>query len=291
MSSTKRLFSKSIPSAMAWMSCGQSVIASMASIWTRYHSRPLTPSAGSQKMGRTHWLMDIKMQSPQAWQRWNIEELFNAWEPHPAVVGVSGGTTRKFFPDKATRRPILQVIQQGIIGLGQRSSQTVHLKRPHRFCSASTATFQLARLVKEANANSRGDFLLLQTHRAAGNYRGGLLCHSLCLDGIWGLFTSQPGHFNVQNCYDARQPSHPLRRPLTWREAHLLSILVPKQPLNQGPVPAFYNALVPVNINTSTSNKTPCFASTWLTAPMISRLGSTLSNLGHFNRHSPVDAR
>ena len=51
MSNTKRPSSKSKPSAIAWMSCGQSTITSTGSAWIRSHSHPSTPSAGSQKMG------------------------------------------------------------------------------------------------------------------------------------------------------------------------------------------------------------------------------------------------
>ena len=43
------------------------------------------------------------------------------------------------------------------------------------------------------------------------------------------------------------------------REAHLLSILVSKEPLSQGPVPALHDALVPVDVNTSTSDLDPVF--------------------------------
>ena len=50
-SSTKRPSSKSKPSAMAWMYCGQSAIASTGNIWTRSLSHPSTPSAGSKKNG------------------------------------------------------------------------------------------------------------------------------------------------------------------------------------------------------------------------------------------------
>ena len=138
----------------------------------------------------------------------------------------------------------------------------MNLKRPHRVCSASTATFQLARLVQIANANSRGDFLLLETNPAARNYSRGLLCavaQRLGLDGIRGLFASQPSHFAVPSGYNARQPSHPLCRPLTRREVHLLSVLVSKEPLSQGPVPALHDALVPVDVNTSTSDLDPVF--------------------------------
>ena len=168
----------------------------------------------------------------------------------------------EFLPDKTTRRPILQVIQHGLIGLGHRASEPVNLKRPHRVCSASTTTFQLARLVQIANANSRGDFLLLETNRAARNYRGGLLCAAaqrLGLDGIRGLFASQPSHFAVQSGYNAKQPSHPLCWLLTRGKAHLLGVLVPKQPLCEGPVPALHDALVPVNIDPSTSDLDPVF--------------------------------
>ena len=163
----------------------------------------------------------------------------------------------EFLPDKTTRRPILQVIQHGLIGLGHWASEPVNLKRPHRACSASTATFQLARLVQIANANSRGDFLLLETNRAARNYRAGLLyaaAQRLGLDGIRGLFASQPSHFTVQSGYNARQQSHQLCWPLTQREAHLLGVLVPKQPLCKGPVPALHDALVPVNIDPTALN-------------------------------------
>ena len=62
----------------------------------------------------------------------------------------------EFLPDKTTRRPILQVIQHRLIGPGHRASEPVNLKRPHRVYSASTAAYQLARLVQIANANSRG---------------------------------------------------------------------------------------------------------------------------------------
>ena len=77
---------------------------------------------------------------------------------------------KEFLAAKATRRPILQVIQHGLVGLGHRASQPVHLKRPHRVCSASTTTFQLARLVKEANTNSRGNVLLLGSFAVAQSF-------------------------------------------------------------------------------------------------------------------------
>ena len=45
-------------------------------------------------------------------------------------------------------------------------------------------------LVKVANADPRGDFLLFKAKRASRDYRGGLLYQRLGLDGIRGLFFS-----------------------------------------------------------------------------------------------------
>ena len=124
----------------------------------------------------------------------------------------------EFFPDKAPLRLILQVVDHRLTGLGHRASQSVHLKRPHGVCSASKAIFQLTRLVEIANANSRGDFLLIETNWAARNYRGGLLCAAaqrLGLDGIRGLFASQLGDLTIQSCDNCGQLLNPLRGPLT----------------------------------------------------------------------------
>ena len=128
----------------------------------------------------------------------------------------------------------------------------IYPKRPHGVSRVAPTTLQLAALVEEANPNSRGELLLLETNRAVKNYRGGL--HGLGFEGVGGLFASQPGHFAIQSGYDARQPSHPLCWPLTRREAHLLSILVSKEPLSQDPVPALHDALVPMNIDATVLN-------------------------------------
>ena len=135
--------------------------------------------------------MDTKTQSPQAvvpTQRWM--SCSAPENPIRRLLGVCG-YHQKFFPDKATRRPILQVIQHGLVGLSHRASQPIHLKRPHRVCGASTANFQLSRLVKKANANPRRELLLLETNRTTRNSGGGLLCAAaqrLGFDGIRGLF-------------------------------------------------------------------------------------------------------
>ena len=43
---------------------------------------------------------------------------------------------------------------------------------------------------KDSEHRLRGDFLLFEAKRASGDYKGGLLCQRLGLDGIRGLFVS-----------------------------------------------------------------------------------------------------
>ena len=81
----------------------------------------------------------------------------------------------------------LQVVQHGLVGLGLRASQPVHFKRPHRVSDPLATTLQFTRLVKKANADPRGNFLLFESKRASRDYRGGLLCQRLGLDGIRGF--------------------------------------------------------------------------------------------------------
>ena len=206
-------------------------------------------------MGWTRWPMGTKTPFRLTLLRWmrtlmNCSALENPIRRKLSV----GRHYEEFLPDKTTRRPVLQVIQHRLVGLGHRASQPVHLKRPYRVSRSAPTTLQLTGLVQIANTNTWREPLLLETNRAVGNYRGGLLRHGLGLDGIRGLYASQPSHFAVQSGYNARQPSHPLCWPLTRREAHLLGILVPKQPLCKGPVPALHDALVPVNIDPTAPN-------------------------------------
>ena len=70
------------------------------------------------------------------------------------------------------------------------SAQPVHFKRPHRVSDPPATSLQFTGLVKVANADPRRDFLLFEAKRASGDYRGGLLCQRLGLDGIRGLFVS-----------------------------------------------------------------------------------------------------
>ena len=79
-----------------------------------------------------------------------------------------------------------------------------------------------------------------------------LLRHGLGFDGVRELFANQPVHFAVQA---AEPPTLLTSDP----EAYLLGVLVPKQPLSQGPVPVLHDALVPMDVNTSTSNLNKVF--------------------------------
>ena len=160
----------------------------------------------------------------------------------------------EFLPDKTTRRAVLQVIQHGLVGLGHRASQPAHLKRPYRVSRAAPTALQLAGLVQIANTNIWREPLLLETNRAVGNYRGGLLRHGLGFDGIRGPFVSQPNDLTIQSRDKCGQSLNPLCWPLTRREAHLLSKLVSKEPLSQDTVAALYDPLVPVDVNLTAQN-------------------------------------
>ena len=76
-----------------------------------------------------------------------------------------------------------------LVGLGHRASQPVHFKRPHLVSGPPATTLQFTGLVKIANTDPRGDFLLFEAKKASRDYRGGLLCQCLGLDSIRGLFS------------------------------------------------------------------------------------------------------
>ena len=76
------------------------------------------------------------------------------------------------------------MVQHGLIGLGHRASQSVHFMRTHRVSGPPATTLQFTGLVKIANADPRGDFLLFEAKRASRVNRGGLLCQCLGLDGM-----------------------------------------------------------------------------------------------------------
>ena len=72
----------------------------------------------------------------------------SAWEPHPEEAECLGAPPEVLpWQNYAVIHPASNTAR------ARRAwSPSVHLKRPHRACSASTATFQLSWLVKEANA-------------------------------------------------------------------------------------------------------------------------------------------
>ena len=221
------------------VSCGQSAIASTSNIWTRSLSHPSTPSAGSQKLGWTRWNMDTGMRS--------LRDVKPAGERRLRTPSggscVSDGTTSSSSRTKP--RPA---------GSTTRASQPIHLKRPRRVSSPPATTLQFTGLVKVANTYTRGDFLFFEAKRASRVYRGGLLFQRLGLDGIIGLFASQPGHFSIQSCDNRGQPLHLLCGTFTGWESHLLGILVPEEAFSQRPVEALHDALVPVDVNPTAPN-------------------------------------
>ena len=77
--------------------------------------------------------------------------------------------------------------------------------------------------------------------------------------------------------------------PLTRREAHLLGILVHKQPLCEGPVPALYNPLVPVDVNPTAPNMNRVLSSSWPTHELAPRVN--LKELRPLQRPPSVDPR
>ena len=108
------------------------------------------------------------------------------------MVAVCRMDRKQLFSNKASLWDIvsLQVVQHGLVGLSHRASQPVHFKRPHRVSGPPATTLQFTGLVKVANADPQGEFLLFEAKRASRDYRGGLLCQPLGLDGIRGLFAS-----------------------------------------------------------------------------------------------------
>ena len=145
-----------------------------------------------------------------------IEESFNAWGPHPVVA------VCRMAPLAAL------LIQSLAVGHRLPAGSTTRARRAwspsipagtlqdtHWVSGPPATTLQFTGLAKVANADPRGDFLLFEAKMASRDYRGGLLCQRLGLDGIRGLFVSQPGHFCIQSCDNRGQPLHPLCGPFT----------------------------------------------------------------------------
>ena len=114
----------------------------------------------------------------------------------------------------------------------RRAPKPVNSQRPYWISRTAATAFQLAGLVQIANANTWRQLLLVKANRTAWNSGGGLFCHRSCHDGLRRWFAGELSHFSIQGRNDRRYRSGPLRRPLTRREPHLPSILVPKEPLS-----------------------------------------------------------
>ena len=195
-----------------------------------------------------------------------------------------GRHNKEFLPDKTMQWSILQVIQHGLIGLGHQASEPVNLKRPHRVCSASTATFQLARLIQVENANSRGDFLLSRPTGRPGTTEEGFCAPRnsyLALMASEGflpvnLVTSL---FREATTLGSRATHSvdlwPEGRRISW--AYWCSNNHSARVLFQRSTTSWSLWILTRPCRTWTE----CFASSWLTAPMNSRPGSTWRSFTH----------
>ena len=130
--------------------------------------------------------------SPSLWETTRYRLKYCLKGPLNPNQPTNGWHRKQLFSSKASLWGIvtLQIVQHGLVGLGHRASQPIHFKRPHRASGPPATTFQFTGLVKIANADPRGDFLLFEAKSASRDYRGGLLCQRLGLDGIRGLFVS-----------------------------------------------------------------------------------------------------
>ena len=102
------------------------------------------------------------------YQEWSISASSSGWYA-PAEEGSGEARGKQLFSNKASLWGIvyLQVVQQGLVGLGHRASQPLHFKRSHRVSGPPATTLQFTGLVKKANADPRGDFLLFDAKRAS----------------------------------------------------------------------------------------------------------------------------
>ena len=133
--------------------------------------------------------------------RW--ERFVEAWKPCDLIL-----TTRLKVRDRAVAvcriAPQAALLEQSL-AMGHRrpagsttrscrawssSVPAIHFKRPHRVSGLPATTLQFTGLVKVANADPRGDFLLFEAKGASRDYKRELLCQYLGLDGIRGLFAS-----------------------------------------------------------------------------------------------------
>ena len=118
------------------------------------------------KMGWTRWHMDTGMQSPRdvkparGWM-FTLRSRSTPEDPIRRKLGVLWHR-KQLFPNKASLWGIigLQVVQHGLVGLCHRASQPVHFKKPHRVSCPPATTLQFTGLVKIANADLGGDFLV-----------------------------------------------------------------------------------------------------------------------------------
>ena len=75
----------------------------------------------------------------------------------------------------------VQLVQHGLVGLCHRASQPVYFKRPHLVSGPPATTLQFTGLVKIANADPRGNFLLFEAKRSSRDTEEGFCVSVLAL--------------------------------------------------------------------------------------------------------------
>ena len=156
-----------------------------------------------------------------------------------SVSCVSDGTASSSSRTRPRCGASLHVVQHGLVGLCHRASQPVHFKKQYRVSGPPATTLLFTGLVKVANADPGGDFLLSEAKRAARNYSGGLMA------SVGFLPVSRvTSELRLQ-----RVTASPTLWIVHWRESHLLGILVLEEAKSQRPVEALHDALVPVDVN------------------------------------------
>ena len=280
-SSTKRPSSKGKHCAMAWMSCGQSAIASTGNIWTRCLSHPLIPSARSQKMGWTRWHMNTRMWDVPGW----IEELFNAWGPHPVVA------VCRMAPQAALLEQSLAVGHRHPAGSTTRARRAWSPSVPAGTLQETTPGQWPAgdhppvhRAGKDSKRRTpRGLFALCPRGRP-GTTEEGFCVSVLALMASEGflLVSRVTSPFRAATTEGNRFTHSVDHSP----EGSLISwaYWCPKR---RSASVRLKHSMMPWSLWMSTQPRqtwTECFASSWLTEPMNSRPGSTWRSFGHRKR-------
>ena len=155
--------------------------------------------------------------------------------------------------NKGTLGPILQIIQNRLIGLGDVFFDVVHFQRSYQICGSFPSAFKFAGLVQIVHNRRRGEPFFSHRDRSVVRSR------RLGINGFFfacfnRLLANQASDFADQGGDHSRKPNDPFRRSLALGQRHFDSILVSEQVLSKGAVESFHDRLVPVNIHPAALN-------------------------------------